>query len=90
MDKYKEMLHAASGAIKYIFNPNYNDRILLLTDKDSCNIAKAFEESFHTLNCLIDTYIILDKDRPLKEIPKELEALLPGKTIVLNIIKGHL
>jgi aminopeptidase len=88
MDKYKEMLTAASGAIEYIFNPNYSDRILILTDKDSSNIAKAFEEAFHILNCPIETYKILDNDRPLKAIPKELEVLLPGKTIVLNIIKA--
>lgn len=88
MNKYKEMLTAASGAIEYIFNPNYSDRILILTDKDSSNIAKAFEEAFQILNCPIDTYKILDNDRPLKAIPKELEALLPEKTIVLNIIKA--
>lgn len=88
MDKYKEMLAAASCAIKYIFNPNQSDRILILTDKDSSNIAKVFEEAFRQLNCPIDTYKILDNERPLKEIPKELEVLLPGKTIVLNIIKA--
>ena len=88
MDKYKEMLSAASGAIRYIFNPNYNDSILVLTDKDSCNIARAFEEALQILNCRIETYEIFDNDRPLKEIPKELEELLPGKTIVLNILKA--
>lgn len=88
MDKYKEMLSAASGAIKYIFNPNYYDRILILTDKYSYNIAKAFKEAFHLLKCPINTFEIFDDDRPLQEIPKELEALLPEKTIVLNIIKA--
>jgi leucyl aminopeptidase (aminopeptidase T) len=88
MDKYKEMLSAASGAIKYIFNPNYYDRILILTDKYSYNFAKAFNEAFHLLKCPINTFEIFDDDRPLQEIPKELEALLPEKTIVLNIIKA--
>ena len=53
MNKYEEMSSAASGAIKYIFNPNQSDRILILTDKDSYNIAKAFEEAFHILKYMI-------------------------------------
>jgi aminopeptidase len=88
MDTYKEILSAASGALKYIFNPNNNDRILILTDRESKNIAKAFEESSNSFDCQVDTYEISNNDRPLKEIPKDLENLLPGKTIVLNIIKA--
>ena len=88
MDRYKEILSAASGALKYIFNPNNNDRILILTDEDSRKIAEAFKESSNSFGCQVDTYEISNNDRPLKDIPKGLEELLPEKTIVLNIIKA--
>lgn len=88
MDTYKEILTSASGAIKYIFNPTNKDSVLILTDRDSRNIANAFKESFDAFNCQVDIYEIISDNRPLKEIPRELELLLPGKTIVLNIIKA--
>lgn len=89
MDKQKEMLTAASGAVEYIFNPTTSDQVLILNDANSANIAQAFKETFTNHNCLVDSYVIKDNMRPLKEIPFELEKLLHGKTIVLNILKAY-
>ena len=89
MNNQKEMLTAASGAVKYIFNPTTSDQILILSDNHSVNIAEAFKETFINHKCLVDSYVIKDDMRPLKKIPAELEKLLPGKTIVLNIIKAY-
>ena len=89
MNKQKEMLTAASGAIKYIFNPTTSDKVLILSDTYSINIAQAFKDAFIRYKCFVDSYVIEDEVRPLKEIPAELEKLLPEKTIVLNIIKAY-
>ena len=88
MNKQKEMLTAASGAIKYIFNPTASDKILILSDTYSRNIAQAFKEAFNKHKCFVDSYIIENDIRPLKEIPAELEKSFTRKTIVLNIIKA--
>ena len=83
------MLVAASGAIENIFKPLISDKVLILTDKHSLNIAQAFKDSFINSGCVVDSFLIEDELRPLKEIPADLEKLLPGKTVVLNIIKAY-
>ena len=89
MNKQNEMLIAASGAIDNIFKPLISDKVLILTDKYSLNIAHAFKVTFIKYGCFVDSFVIENEMRPLKEIPANLEKLLPGKTIVLNIIKAY-
>jgi aminopeptidase len=89
MNKKNEMLIAASGAIDNIFKPLNSDKVLILTDKYSLNIANAFKDSFLNYGCTMDSFVIGEEMRPLKEIPANLEKHLPGKTIVLNIIKAY-
>jgi len=87
-DKNK-MISAASGAMEYIFNPTLNDRVLILTDADSVSIAEAFHQASVKIGCTVDIYTIKNNERPLHEIPLGLEQMLPGKSIVLNIIKAY-
>jgi leucyl aminopeptidase (aminopeptidase T) len=89
MDNLNKMISAAFGAINYIFNPTAQDKILILTDDYSASIAEAFERASLKKGCSVETYEINNNERPLKEIPTDLLQLLPGKTIVLNIIKAY-
>ena len=89
MDNLNKMISAAFGAINYIFNPTTQDKILILTDDYSASIAEAFERASLKKGCSVETYEINNSERPLKEIPADLLQLLPGKTIVLNIIKAY-
>lgn len=88
MSNLDKMIHAAAGAMEYIFHPGSNDKMLILTDSESALIADAFKQAVINKGCFVDSYFIKDADRPLKEIPAELDKMLPGKTIVLNIIKS--
>jgi hypothetical protein len=45
--KKEEMVSAASGAIKHIFNIVPNERALILTDTNTQNIAFAFNEALN-------------------------------------------
>ena len=89
MDNLNKMISAASGALEFIFNPTLDDKILVLTDTYSALIAEAFIQASLKFGCAVITYEISDNERPLKEIPEELEKMLTGKTIVLNIIKAY-
>jgi leucyl aminopeptidase (aminopeptidase T) len=89
MDNYNKMISAASGALEFIFNPASKDKILILTDSYSELIAEAFKQASLKIGCDVETYEVDSNDRPLKEIPEELEKMLAGKTIVLNIIKAY-
>lgn len=89
MNTLNKMITAASGAIDYIFNPTPTDKILILTDTYSIRITEAFKTVFNNKRCLVDVYEIKNEQRPVKEIPEELEKLLSGKTIVLNILRAY-
>ncbi len=89
MDNRSKMLSAASEAMEYIFNPSANDKVLILTDTNSAAIAEAFKQASIEKGCTVESYKIQSDERPLIEIPEELEKLLQGKTIVLNIIKAY-
>jgi leucyl aminopeptidase (aminopeptidase T) len=82
------MLSAASGALEHLFRISANDKVLILSDDFSASVAEAFHKASSETGCVVDSYKIESSKRPLKEIPDELENLLPGKTIVLNIIKS--
>jgi leucyl aminopeptidase (aminopeptidase T) len=88
MDKQNKMIAAASGALENIFELSTNDKILILTDTYSAAIADAFKQASLKKGCVVESYFIKNNERPLREIPSALEKMLPGKTIVLNIIKA--
>jgi len=83
------MFSAASAALEYLFKISESDNVLILTDAHSAAIADAFEKASIRNGCPVDFYKIENDQRPLQEIPPGLEKLLPGKTIVLNIIKAY-
>lgn len=89
MNDKNKMISAASGALEHLFKISEKDKVLILTDTFSADIAEAFKQASIKEGCTIDTFKIEDDKRPLKEIPSELEKLLFGKTIVLNIIKAY-
>ena len=88
MNTQNKMLSAASGALEYIFNPKPNDKVLILTDTYSILIAEAFKKTLLGICKTVDLFQLLEDQRPVQDIPAELEMLLQGKTIVLNIIKA--
>jgi aminopeptidase len=88
MNNQNKMFSAASGALEHLFKLTPNDTILFLTDSYSAAIAEAFKKAGVEKGCSVSLYQIDNDRRPLKEIPAELEKLLPGKTTVLNIIKS--
>lgn len=89
MENKNKIISAASGAMGYIFNPSAEDKVLILTDTHSSTVAEAFQKASVKYGCTVDIYTIENDERPLREIPTELERMLPGKSIVLNIIKAY-
>jgi len=89
METQDNLFSAASSSLEYLFNINQHDSTLILTDSYSSPIADAFRLAAAGKGCTVEIYEIKNIVRPLKEIPVELEKLLPGKSIVLNIIKAY-
>jgi leucyl aminopeptidase (aminopeptidase T) len=82
------MIEAASGALQDVLEINAQDDFLILTDTHCKSIAEAFKQAAINKGCKVEKFEIDESKRPLKDVPKELEKLLPGKTVVLNIIKA--
>ena len=88
MNNQDKMFTAALGALEHLFKLTINDNILIVTDTYSAEIAGAFKNAGVEKGCSVSIYKIDNDKRPLQKIPAELETLLHGKTIVLNIIKS--
>lgn len=88
MNNQNKLFAAALGALEHLFKLSADDTILVITDTYSAAIAEAFKKAGVEKGCSVSVYRIDNDRRPLQEIPAELEKLLPGKTIVLNIIKS--
>ena len=84
-----EMISVASGALEHLFRLSGHDKILILTDSFSATVADAFRQASVKKGCTVEVFEIENSARPLSEIPPALEKMLPGKTVVLNIIKAY-
>lgn len=85
---FEKMVSAASGALEHLFKISVDDKVLILTDSYTSTVADAFRQVSLKKGCETETYEIKNNERPITEIPPALEKMLPGKTIVLNIIKA--
>ena len=86
--KKDEMFTAAHRSLTQVLQILSSDKVLMLYDIHSQNTADAFSQAAGSEGCEISSYLIKEEERPLKEIPENLSSLLPGKTIVLNILKA--
>jgi leucyl aminopeptidase (aminopeptidase T) len=84
-----KMVSAASGALEHLFKISADDKVLILTDTYTSTVADAFRQALVRKGCMEETYEIKNNERPLNKIPSALKKMLPGKTIVLNIIKAY-
>lgn len=88
MNREESMLASAYKAMLEVYEVSAKDKVLILTDVYSRTIANAFRDACTKIGCKDEIYEIDDSKRPLIEPPKELLNKLPGKSIVLNILKA--
>lgn len=88
MNRKDKMFNAAYNAMLQVYEVSANDNVLILTDVYSKTIANSFGDACAKIGCAEETYNIDENKRPLKEPPEELLKKLPGKSIILNILKA--
>jgi len=88
MASFKRMITSAQQAMIHVLNLNKDDKVLVVSDEDTKDIGEAFQNAALEYGCSVDLYFLLEKDRPLVEIPKELNELFKAKTMVINVFKG--
>lgn len=82
------MLQGALNVLKVVLSLSENEKVLVITDEKKKEIGQTFCEASEKLGASAKIYIIPEKLRPLKELPKELSALIPNNDVIVNAFEG--
>ncbi|MHC4945014.1 MAG: aminopeptidase, partial [Planctomycetota bacterium] len=88
MTDMEKMVAAAGEAMKHVMSLAGEDRVLVVTDQHTRNVGDAFYKAAEGRGCEVALYEIPEAGRPYSEVPEEMEALLQGKSVVINAFKG--
>lgn len=83
-----KMKEIAEGAMINLMNLTADDNVLVITDEPTKTIGDAFFTAAKEHGCTVDMYLLPEKQRPLSEIPAQLDREIDGKTVVLNMIQA--
>jgi len=83
-----KMKDAARETMQKVMNLVAQDKVLVVTDKKTESIGKAFALGAEEVGCSVDTYYLPEKERPLIQVPAEMLDCMKGKTVVLNLFYG--
>ena len=88
MNRMETMSAAARQAMIHVLDLVAEDRVLVVTDRDTATCGEAFAAGARGHGCAVKTYILPDHHRPLQEMPAEMGGLLDDVTVVINAIIG--
>jgi leucyl aminopeptidase (aminopeptidase T) len=88
MSEILKMTTSALNAMIHVLNMNAQDSVLVVSDQSTKSVGEAFSKAATEFGCIAQLYFLPENERPLLKIPKELDGLLLGKTIVINAFKG--
>ncbi|MEZ4387457.1 MAG: aminopeptidase [Candidatus Krumholzibacteriia bacterium] len=83
------MVSAALRAMEAALELRPDDHVLVVGDEVCGACPGAFAAAARRYGCRVTTYDLPPNGRPLAEIPRDLAALIPGPTVVVNAIPGH-
>ncbi|MEW6069050.1 MAG: aminopeptidase [Candidatus Thermoplasmatota archaeon] len=81
------MLQGALNVLKVVLSLKENENVLIVTDEKKKEIGEVFVQAAEKLGGKAKIYI-LSEQRPLKEVPKELSALIPNNNVIVNAFEG--
>lgn len=83
------MVSSALRAMETALDLRPEDHVLVVGDEICGACPGAFASAAREYGCQVTTYDLPPTGRPLAEIPRDLVALIPGPTVVINAIPGH-
>ncbi len=84
------MIASAQRAMEATLDLRPEDRVLVVGDEVCGACPGAFAAGARMYGCRVTTYELPPSGRPLEQIPDDLRALIPGPTVVINAIAGHI
>ncbi len=88
MDRSETMSAAARDAMVHVLDLVPEDRVLVVTDRSTSVCGQAFAAGARAHGCPVTTFSLPEKNRPLQDMPPEMQALLADTTVVINAIVG--
>jgi aminopeptidase len=88
MTRFESMTAAARQAMVHVLDLDPKDQVLVVTDDLTRTCGDAFARGAERHGCPVETYVLPEKDRPLKAVPSDLLASLSGASVVINAIAG--
>ncbi|MFX0144970.1 MAG: aminopeptidase [Candidatus Hodarchaeota archaeon] len=88
MSNLQKMVLSAQKAMIHVLNLNKDDAVLVITDKDTQTIGQSFYRAAIDYGSKAYLYLLPEKERPLSEIPTEMDNLSKKVSIVINAFKG--
>lgn len=89
MGEMHDMATTALEAMIHVLDLVPTDHVLVVTDAETATVAAAFHAAAAGHGCTVQTYTLPAEQRPLVDVPPELSELLPGHTVVLNLIQAR-
>ncbi|MDD5502730.1 MAG: aminopeptidase [Candidatus Thermoplasmatota archaeon] len=83
-----KMVKGATNAVKVILDMKSGENVLIVTDKPKMDIGKAFEAASKKIGANVKMYTLPQEGRPIKQIPADLEPLVPGNNVIINAFSG--
>lgn len=88
MNDFEKMIGSAQRAMIHVLNLKKEDSVLVITDKHTKKEGESFYTAAIEYGSTAHLYLLPESNRPLLEIPSDLNTMIEGKTIVLNVFKG--
>jgi len=83
------MISAALRAMESALDLRPDDQVLIVGDEACGACPGAFAAAARYYGCKVTVFELPPHGRPLAGVPRELAALVPGPTVVVNAIPGH-
>jgi len=88
MNRMDSMSAAALDAMIHVLDLEPRDRVLVVTDQATALCGQAFATGARNHGCAVNIYNLPEYNRPLREMPAEMPALLDETSVVVNAIVG--
>ncbi len=84
------MVANAERALRQVLDLRKSERVLIVTDKASRDVASAWGKAAAKLGADAVTWVIPEQARPLASVPESLAACIPGTGVVITVFSIRL
>jgi len=88
MSGFDDMKKAALNAMQHVMDLCDRDTVLVVFDEQTWRVGDAFAQAAKELGCPTETFLIPEKERPLKAVPQAMAEKLSGISVVINALHG--